>query len=148
MSQPDAKKPSLLLPLVAAIVAAAVVSFAVVSATKSEAAPAPTEDPRIAVLERSVKGLGAEVSALKALLHKQASAYDTAQTATQAHRTSAEQTVTALGKTTAALEGQQAKLSTTFLALQGETQSLNGRIEANRHTIRTLDKRLKAAEGK
>ena len=43
MSQPDVKKPSLLLPLAAAVLAAAAVSFGVVSATKSDAAVAPAD---------------------------------------------------------------------------------------------------------
>jgi hypothetical protein len=148
MSQPDVKKPSLLIPLAVAVVAAAVVSFAVVSATKSNPAPVAKEDPRIAALEQTVKDLRGEVGALQGVVRQQAAGKGEAATASQAWRRGTDEAVAALGKTMETLSGQQVKLSTAFLGQQSETKSLNGRIESNYTSVRGLTKRLKAVEGK
>ncbi len=148
MSQPDVKKPSWLVPLAAAVLAAAVVSFAVVSATTNAPAAAAKEDPRIAVLEQTVKDLRGEMAALQGALRQQTAAHDGAVDADTAWRRGTDETVAALGKTMETLGAQQAKLSTTFIAQQAESKNLNGRIESNYTSLRGLAKRLKVLEGK
>lgn len=147
MSQPESKKPSLLLPIAAAAVVAAGISVGLLSVLKPEpAAPAP--DPRIAGLEEEVRKLAVALD--EATAREQALRRDLvdAMAKADARIEGAEKTVASLGETVTGIEGRAAKLSSAFLTIQKDHEDHGGRIEANRVTARQLDKRVKALEGK
>ena len=147
MSQPDVKKPSLLVPIAAAAVVAAAVSFGLLSALKPEPAK-PVEDPRIATLEAQVRDLATKLEAATAESGALKAALDDRLGKADARITGAEKTVASLGQTVSGIEQRAAKLSSTFLTIQKDHEDHGGRIEANRVAARQLDKRVKALEGK
>jgi len=147
MSQPDVKKPGLLLPLAAAAILAAVVSFGVASAIKP-AATTPQADPRLATLEEQVRKLAVALDEAAAREQALRRDYQDAVAGVAQRTVSAEKTVASLGQTVTGLESQTAQISKSFLTIQKEHADHGGRIEANRVTGRQLDKRLRALEGK
>ena len=148
MSQPDVKKPGLLVPIAAAAVVAAAVSFGLVSALKPAPAAAPRDDARLEALEAQVRQLTTSLEASEARAKDAVGELAELTRKLEGRVNGAEQTVAALGKSVATIEQGAAKVNAAFVSIQKDHEDHAGRIEANRVTGRQLAKRVEALEGK
>lgn len=147
MSQPDAKKPSLLVPIAAAAVVAAAVSFGLLSALTPAPAAAPKDDARLEALETQVRKLAVALDEATAREQELRRDLQDREARLAQRLEGAEKTVTSLGQSVATIEQGAARINAAFVTIQADHKDHAGRIEANRVTGRQLAKRIETLEG-
>ena len=146
---PDSK-PSLVLPLVAAAIVGALVSFGVATFLQPTATTtaAPQDDARLEQVLQQVATLEKRLAASEQAAKDADNARDALAKELRAATTSNAKGLEGQGQTLARIEQGQTKTDASLQAVEASTKALNGRIEGNYTTLRAMDRRLKAVEGK